>query len=224
MNKIIVTLLIVAVTKICSAQTTQTIYYNNRWFEKEVSAGKGKFSKTITKNADETVTIEVKNIKKNKIEYSETYKGAEPYGIWIYQTSKGTSQLEYNFPLTYAGKECKDSIPSVIMDSYFEDNDTIGYKAPKLAAGETSIYQSIADNLVYPTLPKEEGIQGKVYVVFTITKDGSIENVYIKKGVNVFLDKEALRVIRLLRFSTPPTLNGQPQSFCITMPIIFSLI
>ena len=202
MYKSILTILISLGSIICYAQTTQIKYYNNEWLQKEVSAEKAKFLKTVTNNADGTITTEIKNIKKNEVIRSETYKGEEPYGIWIYETGKGTSSLDFNFPLNYTGEKCNDSIGVAIKD-YFKDDDSLGYKAPKIWGAETSFFQYIAHTIVFPDRAKEENIQGRVYVSLTITKEGVIENVYVKKGTNILLDKEAVRVFEAVKIIEP---------------------
>lgn len=37
------------------------------------------------------------------------------------------------------------------------------------------------------------------------------------------IDKEAVRQIKKLKFSNPPTLNEQAQHFCFTVPVAFKL-
>ena len=53
----------------------------------------------------------------------------------------------------------------------------------------------IKNNLKYPADAFNKGIQGTVYVLFVVEKDGSITNVKIRKGIHPDLDKEAIRVI-----------------------------
>ena len=219
----ILSILFLVIAANCFAQNSQTKYYNNAWLEKEMPEEKAKFSQTIINNADGTVTKEVRNIKSGEIIGSTTFKGNEPYGIWPYKTSKGASSLDYNFPLKYADEKCTDSISSVKITDYFEDNDSLNYKSPRISTGEPTIYDFIARHLVYPSGAREENIQGRVYVVFTVTNEGNIENIFVKKGTNILLDKESVRVLRQIKFSGPATLNGQPQSFCVTLPISFKL-
>ncbi|MBA3901571.1 MAG: TonB family protein, partial [Bacteroidetes bacterium] len=42
--------------------------------------------------------------------------------------------------------------------------------------------------MIYPNLAKENGIQGTVYLMLTLTKEGTIENIVVKRGTNVLLD------------------------------------
>lgn len=222
MNKRILTILIIVLTILCSGQTTQIKYFNNVYLQKEVSANKAKYSQTISQNGDGSVTTSVKNIKKDELISSETYKGNEPFGIWKYRQSNMTSELDYAFELVYSDQACNDSIKG--LRNYFENNENLIYTAPKIVSGEASIYYFIARNTIYPPIARESGIQGKVYLTFTVNKEGAIENIVVKKGAHILLDKEAVRVIRLLKFSNPATLNGQTQSFCVTMPISFKLM
>ena len=81
-------------------------------------------------------------------------------------------------------------------------------------------------HLRYPREAKEAGIQGKVIVGFTITKEGSLTNVKILQGCHPLLDAEAIRVIETTanKWSCgymPGT--GEPTDVTITCPIVFQL-
>jgi TonB family protein len=218
------TILILAFTTICYGQTSQTKYFNNEWLGKEVSQAKAKYSQTIIHNEDGTVTTELKEIKKDEIVNSETFKGDEPYGIWKLRNGEDYKTIDYNFPVIYSTAKCNDSLP-IFTSDYFQDNDSLVYKAPKISTGELTIYQFIGKNIIFPPRAKDEGIQGTVYIQLTLTKEGTFENIVVKRGTNIFLDKEAVRVLRQLKFSSPATINGQPYNFkCLTLPIKFKLM
>ena len=221
MLKTTFTIFVFAMAIICNGQSSETKYFNNVDLEKEVSNEKAKYSQIIIQNSDGTVTTEVYDLRKNALSNSQTFKGEEPYGIWKFNTGR---TLDYNFPLIYSDQKCNDSIPLKIYD-YFQDNDSLGYKAPKPMTGDLTIYQYLAKNIIYLSRAKDEGIQGTVYLRFIITKEGAIENVVVFRGANILLDKESVRVIRELKFSTPPTLNGQPITIsCLTFPIKYKLM
>ncbi|MNS88234.1 Gram-negative bacterial tonB protein [compost metagenome] len=156
-------------------------------------------------------------MKENRILNSETYKGEEPFGTWTYQSSRWTDTLNYNFPLVYSDKKCDST-----FKNWLEDNDAIGYKAPKIMLAE-SLANYIGKTLRYPAKARENNIQGRVNLVFTITEEGKVENISIHQGANILLDKEAFRILRQLKFSTPPILKGRPQSLCQSMSISFRL-
>ncbi|HEY5745331.1 MAG TPA: energy transducer TonB [Chryseolinea sp.] len=224
MKKVVLTVSFLMTLVICNAQTSETKYYKSTSRgEEEVSQDKAKYSRTITQNQDGSVTTTRTNLKKNIVEHSETLKGEEPFGIWIYLRGNGPAEMDYNFDLVYSQEECpkENVVPNI--DDYFVDHPEQSYVAPKLPADEESLARFVGRNLVYPAKARRGGIQGVVWVTFTITKQGNTENVYVNKGVHLVLDKEAARVVRKLKFSRPPMVNGQPADVCITLPIKFKL-
>jgi TonB family protein len=223
MMKIALIILVFAFTSICFGQTSHTKYFKNEWLEKEVPESQAKFSQTVIENTDGTTTTEVRSLKKNEIVRSETFKGKEPYGIWKFRYSNGFKMIDYNFPLIYSEERCNDSLPFSISD-YFENNDSLDYTAPKISTGELTIYQYFGKNIFYPVFARENGIQGTVYLQLTLTATG-VENIVVKRGVHISLDKEAVRVLREVKFNSPPTINDQPYIFkCLVLPIKFNLM
>ena len=81
----------------------------------------------------------------------------------------------------------------------------------------------IAAHIQYPEIARENGIQGRVIVRFTIDIDGSIKNVKVLRGVDSALDKEALRVISSSPKWKPGKHNGQLVSVSYVFPVIFKL-
>ncbi len=220
LDKITATIILLVCAIICKSQTIQTKYYNNEWLEKEVNIEKAKFSKTISENPDGTVTTEVFKLKNNEKLRSETFKGEEPFGVWFYSANYLPAKLDYNFPLIYENDSCIKSLPKI--KDYFEDDATINYKAPGFSKNQ-NFYQYLGESIRYPNGAKDNGIQGTVYLIFNITKGGNVENVRVKKGINILLDKEAIRVIREMKFSKSATLNGETIDYCMIIPIKFVL-
>lgn len=94
---------------------------------------------------------------------------------------------------------------------------------PEFPGGETAMNKYIVKNIEYPELAIEKGLSGRVYIRFTVTKDGSIENVTVVRGVHELLDKEAIRVIKSMPKWKPGTQAGKPVSVLFTLPISFRL-
>lgn len=94
---------------------------------------------------------------------------------------------------------------------------------PEFPGGEMALRQYIANNVEYPNDAIKNGKQGKVYVTFVVSKDGSIANAKIARGVNPSLDAEALRVINGLPNWKPGTQRGKPVNVSYTVPINFQL-
>ena len=53
----------------------------------------------------------------------------------------------------------------------------------------------VNSKLVYPEIAKENGVQGRVTLQFTVEADGRVTNVKVLRGVDESLDKEAVRVV-----------------------------
>lgn len=222
--KIITLVLLPFLVVSTSFAQTETKYYKDRFSREEVAADKAKFSVTVTHNADGSISTIKRNLKKNTVDYSETLKGEEPLGIWIYQRGTGPAEMDFNFELIYRTDKCSnDSIPAK-TDNFMEDAPSQNYTAPKVnSGGAKEYYTFLAKNVVYPSKARRTGIQGKVYMTFTITSEGTIENIVVTKGVHISLDKEAVRVLRKLRFQNPPIINGRPQTICVQSSISFKL-
>jgi len=221
MKKIAVTIFMLATGWAGMAQTVETKYYNKNY--DEVDSKKATISEIITQNQDGTVTTTTNTLKKGKVIGSHTFKGDEPYGIWIYQRGSGPAEMDYDFLLEYTDRDCADEHVPLTIESGFESSDIPGYTAPEIGGGEASFRSFLLRNLVYPAHARRLGIQGGVHLVFDITKEGKIENVAVRKGVHVVLDKEAVRLIRKLKLASPALINGQPKDFCVTMPLWFKL-
>ena len=72
-------------------------------------------------------------------------------------------------------------------------------------------------------LSQENGVQGKVSVKFVIEKDGSIADPVVVRGVDPYLDKEALRVVKSMPKWKPGKQRGKPVRVSYTVPVIFKL-
>ncbi|HIX03405.1 MAG TPA: energy transducer TonB [Candidatus Odoribacter faecigallinarum] len=75
----------------------------------------------------------------------------------------------------------------------------------------------------YPASALKEGKTGKVYVQFTIEKDGSIQNPRIARGIHPALDSVALEVISQLPKFQPAKSRGEPIAVNFTLPVTFTL-
>ena len=78
-------------------------------------------------------------------------------------------------------------------------------------------------NLKYPKQARRMGIQGKVYVEFIITKDGSLKDIKAIKGIGAGCDEEAVRVISLSPKWNPAKQRGRAVYQKMVIPIVFRL-
>jgi protein TonB len=80
----------------------------------------------------------------------------------------------------------------------------------------------IRRNFRYPEIAQEMGIQGRVFVNFIISEDGSITNIRMR-GPDKNLEDEAKRIISLLPNMTPGKQRGRPVRVPFSIPIVFRL-
>lgn len=80
----------------------------------------------------------------------------------------------------------------------------------------------IRKNFRYPEIAQEMGVQGRVSVMFTIMKDGSIGNIRMR-GPDKNLEAEAMRIIKRLPKMTPGKQRGRAVKVPFSIPITFKL-
>lgn len=107
-----------------------------------------------------------------------------------------------------------------------EDNKVweIVEQKPQFPGGEAALMQYIRDNMQYPTIAQENGIQGRVVVRFVVSKDGSVRDVTVMRGVDPSLDKEAIRVVKSLPNFIPGKQNGHAVNVYYILPVSFRLM
>lgn len=95
---------------------------------------------------------------------------------------------------------------------------------PEFPGGTAALMKWVAENIKYPVIAQENGVQGKVICQFTVNKDGSIVDIQvIKSSGDNSLDKEAQRVLSNSPRWTPGKQRGKPVRVKFTLPVIFRL-
>lgn len=97
-------------------------------------------------------------------------------------------------------------------------------EAPEfINGGMAGLMQYLSKNIKYPTIAQENGTQGRVAVQFVVNRDGSIVDAKVMRGVDPYLDKEALRVINSMPKWKPGKQRGKPVRCRYTVPVMFRL-
>ncbi|MEA1784628.1 energy transducer TonB [Arenibacter sp. GZD96] len=136
---------------------------------------------------------------------------------------------------TESSEEKVVEIDDVVVEEVFEDVDVpfaVIEDVPvfpgcegakdKRACFNEMMQKHIAKNFRYPEIAQEMGVQGRVNVMFTIQKDGSIGNVRMR-GPDKNLEAEAARIIGKLPNMTPGKQRGRPVRVPFSIPITFRL-
>ena len=106
-------------------------------------------------------------------------------------------------------------------------SDYITYEAveekPEYPGGMGELSKLLSSNLKYPLKSQENGVQGEVLVQFVVDKEGNVEEVTVFKGVDPYLDAEALRVIKMMPKWKPGKHEGKEVNVKCTIPVGFRL-
>lgn len=94
---------------------------------------------------------------------------------------------------------------------------------PSFPGGISGLRTYLNQNIRYPAVAQENGVQGRVVVSFVVGKDGHISDVTVVRSVDPSLDKEAVRVIRNMPRWTPGKQGGEPVKVRFTVPVSFRL-
>jgi len=89
--------------------------------------------------------------------------------------------------------------------------------------GLPAFYKFISENLKYPEEARKAGIEGKVFIEFVVTKEGSVANVKCVRGIGELCDDEAVRVIQNSPSWNPGSQHGQKVNVRLVLPIAFNL-
>ena len=97
-------------------------------------------------------------------------------------------------------------------------------KMPEFPGGQQALFKYLSENVKYPVIAQENGIQGRVICQFVVNKDGSIVEVeVVRSGGDPSLDKEAVRVIKSMPKWKPGQQRGKPVRVNYTVPVNFKL-
>ena len=90
--------------------------------------------------------------------------------------------------------------------------------------GLDSVLTYVQNHLRYPDDAFIANASGRVYVELVVNTQGKVEQVKLAKGVYPSLDREALRVVRLLPpWNAPGRQKSQPVSVAYTIPVAFQM-
>jgi protein TonB len=95
---------------------------------------------------------------------------------------------------------------------------------PSFVGGTSALYKFLSNNFTYPQKAKRISRDGKTICQFVVKKDGTIDDVKIKKtSGSVFLDDEAVRVVLLMPKWNPGYIEGKAVRVRFTLPVVFHL-
>ena len=120
--------------------------------------------------------------------------------------------------------EVEDPEQPTVVDM---DNNPLNFRVveelPEFPGGATEFMKWLTKNLRYPASAQQRKVQGKVVAQFIVNKDGSISDIEILKSVEASLDREALRVLRMMPRWKAGQQDAKPCRTQVCIPIVFKL-
>lgn len=94
---------------------------------------------------------------------------------------------------------------------------------PKFPGGDSALYMYLCMNLNYPDAARENEIEGKVFITFTVEKDGSISNIRVLRDIGGGCAQAAVEVVKNMPRWEPGRQRGVAVRTQFTLPIHFQL-
>lgn len=173
--------------------------------------------------------LTLKNDARNDTEYTkgETAWTDEPKAVTSPQvdSESGIDLAVLDRIVEKTESETMESVPAVVTaadpdpDKVWESVE----QPPVFPGGAEAMMQFIKDNMHYPPLAVENGVQGNVVVMFVVTKTGQVGEVKVVRSKDPDLDREAIRIIKSMPRFEPGKQNGRPVHVWFTLPVRFKL-
>ncbi|MBO7302502.1 MAG: energy transducer TonB [Bacteroidaceae bacterium] len=95
---------------------------------------------------------------------------------------------------------------------------------PEFPGGMKAMMKYLQDNINYPRISRDNNSQGRAFIRFVVNADGSIQGVEVlKSSGDIYLDKEAVRVVEGMPKWSPGKQAGKPVRVFFTLPVVFRL-
>jgi len=100
---------------------------------------------------------------------------------------------------------------------------TIVEEMPSFPGGEAALMKYLGQNIKYPAIAKDAGIQGTVYVTFVVNESGDVKDVRVLRSIGGGCDEEAIRVVENMPKWKPGKQRGKSVKVQYNLPIRFTL-
>ncbi|MCY7351516.1 MAG: TonB family protein [Cytophagaceae bacterium] len=89
--------------------------------------------------------------------------------------------------------------------------------------GQEALAKFLGKNIKYPAEAQRANVQGKVFLSFVVSPNGSISDVAVLKGLGFGCDQEAMRVVKTMPRWSPGRQSGRAVKSRFNLPITFQL-
>lgn len=143
----------------------------------------------------------------------------------VVEDDKEVAHIEINTEDDNSVVEIAAPVQQVVEEEEVEEEVfVVVEKMPEFPGGQAALFKYLSENVKYPVIAQENGIQGRVICQFVVNKDGSIVDVeVVRSGGDASLDKEAVRVIKSMPKWHPGQQRGKSVRVKYTVPVNFKL-
>lgn len=118
-----------------------------------------------------------------------------------------------------------------ITPTYTDEKGNVVYNKaevqPVFGDGRNALMKYLKENLVYPEVARDKGLEGTIFVDFVVAADGSIRNAVVTDATSEEVDQlfrnEAIRVVAGMPKWTPGLQRQKPVDVKYSLPISFQL-
>ena len=121
--------------------------------------------------------------------------------------------------------KAKDEIKAPEPPKHVEEEKVFDVveQMPSFPGGTGALMKFLNENIHYPVVAQENGVQGRVVISFVVERDGHITDVQVARSVDPSLDKEAQRVVKSMPKWIPGKQNGSAVRVKFNVPVAFRL-
>jgi TonB family protein len=203
--------------------------FSESFFEGDVliiDASKNKVEISDMSNITENINISISNAQTN---WDDKVRSIRITNVEKMEKRRQLNQEQSsNLPISSVTDADYENI--VVLDDFSdntdEDPEPVVFdivEQPVFPGGDYALMTFISNNTMYPDSAKANGIQGNVFIKFVINTSGKVTDVVVLKGVNPWLDEEAIRVVKSFPDWIPGKQKGEPVPVSLTVPINFKL-
>ena len=168
----------------------------------------------LLKFSDETPIVEPVDSTSIVAEIIPTDNTIHPQDSLINNTDTLTNLVLWEYAYSPEDEEIEEeAIPFKLVET----------KPSFRGGGPNEFSKWVNERLVYPEIAKENGVQGKVMLQFTVGADGRVNNVKVIRGVDPSIDKEAVRVVASSPRWSPGRQRDRAVRVTYTFPVVFQL-
>ncbi|AMJ67984.1 energy transducer TonB [Hymenobacter sp. PAMC 26628] len=133
-------------------------------------------------------------------------------------TVKGNTDAQDLSELSGEGNKVVEEVVDTKVYQYVE-------QMPQLpgGGGNAAIVAAIQKSTKYPRMAQNNGVEGRIFVSFTVNAEGDVSDVKVVKGLGSGLDEETIRAVKTLPKFIPGKQNGRAVSVSFTVPITFKI-